>query len=108
MSAETLRRAAALMRERAEAATSGPWERNGDDIWMPGDVIAVTTCRDVTADVDHIASWHPIVALAVADSLFAAAAHIESFDCEAHCEPSGCELVLTATRTARAYLGESA
>lgn len=54
MSAEILRKAASLMRERAEAATPGPW--------IPFD-----------ADADHIASWHPAVALAVADWLDATA-----------------------------------
>ena len=70
MSAETLRRAAALMRERAEAASDGPWSnRRGPaehviDAW---DVPIATV--DTRENRRHIASWHPAVALAVADWL---------------------------------------
>jgi len=96
MSADLLRRAAALMRERAEAATPGPWV---SVVNSPG--IACTDCMGTSqrhwfagvvpegsphrqtwltgvrghdealarGDSDHIASWHPAVALAVADWL---------------------------------------
>jgi hypothetical protein len=90
VSAETLRRAAALMRERAEAATEGPWSAeaigsegyhvfgpNGSRAPMKGRArVAACTWQDwdeVKADADHIASWHPAVALAVADWLDAEA-----------------------------------
>lgn len=73
MSAETLRRAAALMRERAEAATPGPWAtgRSSDD--MPAFVRKpgwwVIASRTDDGDAHHIASWQPLVALAVAEWL---------------------------------------
>lgn len=76
MSAELLREAAALMRERASAATQGPWAvQRGyatgvTDIWMPDDARG---CYAVTAfgtkhreNGQHIVSWQPEVALAVA------------------------------------------
>ena len=105
MSAERLREAATLMRERAEAARPGPWwihDDNDCDIWW-GDQAAVRAVDQDTralrplmsdaeieatwdhagcvigSDVDraedaaHIASWHPVVALAVADLLDAVA-----------------------------------
>lgn len=85
MSADTLRRAAALMRERAEAATArSPWASSpvvlmGEDgiqeglatvIAMDeptddGSVISLTEAM-MPSDAEHIASWHPAVALAVA------------------------------------------
>lgn len=85
MSAGTLRRAAALMRERAEAASPPPWVAFRARATNPLDrapIIGVT--RDLAVDYDtdlfatqkcraedaeHIASWHPAVALAVADWL---------------------------------------
>lgn len=85
MSAEILRRAASLMRERAEAATEGPWrfEPEGDSecgepgccsdywenrIWGGGVVIAESHLTS-GPDSTHIASWHPAVALAVAKAM---------------------------------------
>lgn len=97
MSAAVLREAAALMRERAEAATPGPWSaadehelldgssptwcvsnmRPGFEAMSPtkgylGDVAETSLgfhqpCDEYNAL--HIASWHPAVALAVADWL---------------------------------------
>ena len=73
MSAETLRRAAALMRERAEAATPAPWEFDAEDmypgVWSDSGsagtwVVSEWGTRE--ANATHIASWHPAVALAVA------------------------------------------
>ncbi len=78
MSAEILRRAAALMRERADAATEGPWrcdpEHKRDS--RPAD------CYDVIdsdtfpvvgsiehADAAHIASWQPAIAIRIHDWL---------------------------------------
>lgn len=86
MTAPELREAAALMRERAKAADSqGAWEvgmrySRGADWIRPvydndgtvceiheGDADdAPGSCEDLAA---HIASWHPVVALAVADWL---------------------------------------
>jgi hypothetical protein len=74
VSAETLRRAAALMRERADAnlITPSPWGFAG----VSGQGFAVHHGEHDTValyanrpDADHIASWHPAVALAVADWL---------------------------------------
>lgn len=94
---DELREAARLMRERAEKATPGPWDRplnvryknvvtasKPDDeprdyvgdrperccvatvpTWSTGRHTRVRSGRDL----EHIASWHPGVALAVADWL---------------------------------------
>lgn len=84
--AEELRAAAKLMRERAEAATPGPWhpasrvweqetfaavlgpEGDGDH---PRTWLMATGTNPVSreANASHAASWHPGVALAVADWL---------------------------------------
>lgn len=94
MSAEILHRAAALMRERAAAAASGPW---AIDDWKPkgswprimADSGESLTGKDILVahayypggrgeSAEHIASWDPDVALAVADLLDHAAARAES------------------------------
>ena len=89
MSAERLREAAALMRERAEATSNKgqhPWlmtETNLDadefDVWTFIEnhhwTVAVA---DFDKDAEHIASWHPAVALAVADWLDATADRIDA------------------------------
>ncbi len=73
--AETLRRAAALMRQRAEAASCGPWivESDGDgNLWIQ-DPVAPLACigeeedASTRADAEYIAAMHPGVALAIAD-----------------------------------------
>lgn len=82
MSADLLREAAALMRERAEKASRGPWRHESNLGKVPASVVHAAPGairgkdRDlpVTADTfgrdgAHIASWHPAVALAVADLL---------------------------------------
>lgn len=84
--AETIRRAAKLMRERAEAATPGSWlgvmGRFEDADW-PCVITAEGDLKDARtwllgagnggvnreADAAHAGSWHPLVALAVADWL---------------------------------------
>lgn len=72
MSAEVLRRASALMRERAEAIEI-PWHPHSDE-----DLPERSTPQDFMHDMqgylggawgDHAGSWHPAVALAVADWL---------------------------------------
>lgn len=68
VSADTLRRAAALMRERAmRSCPDGAWYDQGDlhDALYP----LADTMDDPQADAEHIASWHPAVALAVANLL---------------------------------------
>ena len=111
MSAELLREAAALMRQRAEAATEGPWSLTYiSEAAVPSqhavDRHYVMGCFDgnpknptgpaamceFPADADYIASWHPAVALAVADWLDNAA-RIWPFDGP------------PALAVARAYLG---
>jgi hypothetical protein len=109
MTAEILRRAASLMRERATAAAKDappPWL--ADKPWSPGQE---TEVRDVernsiaysesghNASMDatvapHVASWHPAVALAVADWLDAAAKYPRQSS--------------QALAVARAYLGSDA
>lgn len=79
MSADLLRRAAKGMRERAEAATvRSPWIRQDYEdhtpcVGTPELLGAVADCGE-EEDAEHIASWHPAVALAVADWLDAEAA----------------------------------
>jgi len=84
VSAELLREAAALIRQRAEAATPGRWERDGGWSvtapspvgWVGPHVIVDTATRN---DAEHIAGIaNPAVALAVADWLDATAAEHES------------------------------
>jgi hypothetical protein len=125
--AETIRRAATLLRERAEAASKGPWKswlegrdrRSGASaISTPdfdGGDIYVTVGENChpkwEADQDFIASMHPGVGLAVADWLESRAADAkgayQSFSGEWHfgpCDdPPGIE---DAIKIARAYLGE--
>jgi hypothetical protein len=113
MSAETLRQAAALMRERAEAATPGPWRdlpmgNEGSIVLNEGRTISTSrkpaTCREF-ADATHIASWHPAVALAVADWLDAT--HDEVADLFGRVTDAVLELHRPGALTvARAYLGE--
>jgi len=71
VSAEALREAAAKMRERAELAMDGPWESRvlGDGrAWVASKDDALSM-HGYPATAEHIASWHPAVALAVADWL---------------------------------------
>ena len=81
--AGTIHRAAKLMRERAEAATPGPW-RPVAGIWQTETFAAIIGAKGIPedaetwlmatghgaasqeADADHAASWHPLAALAVA------------------------------------------
>ena len=126
MSAETLRRAAGLMRERAEAATPGRWHPFGTSI---GSEVDGCTCHGgiapygheqycgvegpvVTggeADMRHIASWHPAVALAVADWLDVGA---EAWQISDPNYATSLRAAAVGHRQAlvfaRAYLGESA
>lgn len=81
MSAEVLRQAAALMRERAEGARLAcgdePWDGDAGLSWNDarGTVYMIGAGPVNVADAIteesalHIASWHPAVALAVADWL---------------------------------------
>jgi hypothetical protein len=134
MSAGTLRKAAALMRERAEAAEkphASPWRPMG-----AGSVVYQMTKRlsgtvaetyprggsdQQVATTEHIASWDPAVALAVADWLSNAAYWRTCDECSrSHdlcvaarqsgkraCCPD-CAHAKAALAVARAYLGETA
>jgi hypothetical protein len=118
--AETLKRAAKLMRERAEAATAGPWEHPLENEVTYGyrqaggrhvaTWIANTDAGDgdiseeqSLANAEHIASWHPGVALAIADALDneAHAAELVGGDADAVNLPD--ERILKVALT---YLGE--
>jgi hypothetical protein len=92
-----LRRAAALMRERVEALSLPPFGDAVED-WTSEWLVSAGFDG---ADADHIASWHPDVALAVAKSLDTLAEAVEDdyFDL-------GDFVVRDALAVARAYLGE--
>lgn len=123
MSAELLRRAASLMRERAEAARPGPYTADAaPEMWnnpivcgpeYPAEeegrthrfVIAECHGFSKPANAAHIASWHPAVALAVADWLDACADYIE-LAMAGH--PGWKAAVHHAETIARDYLGSDA
>ena len=80
MSAELLRRAAALMRERAEDAAPSPWREVGDGELLGCFAVVAGGSAEfnvapavIPANAEHIASWHPAIALAVADWLLVTA-----------------------------------
>jgi hypothetical protein len=118
--AATLREAARLMRERAEAAEKihrSPWSEMGAGAvvfpmseHMRGTVAETYPTGGSTEQVvttEHIASWHPAVALAVAALLESVAqtdlgrGMQESHDsCDQDCD------VVRALAVARTYLGE--
>lgn len=115
MSSELLRRAATLMRERAQAAAPGPWQvfashRGGPMITDTeiGDVakVAATGAREENAT--HIASWHPDVALTAAQVLTWAATLIEAHEVNADCPCIPEPTYHALERFAYAYLGEVA
>jgi hypothetical protein len=95
MSAELLRRAATQMRERAEA-TSSVTELSGQE-WHH--VESLMGEGKWAEDAEHIASWTPTVALAVADWLDLTATWFDGAPTSAEAE--------AALTVARAYLGES-
>jgi len=120
--AALLRRAASLMRERAGKATDGPWRYFPDRHWRrPGSseweesvfvgppgkqAISVARTGDSDdpqsmTDAAFIASWHPGVALAVADWLEAYAERFATW-----AGPHIPEELGLALAVARAYLGE--
>ena len=111
MSAEIFRRAASLMRERAELAPDGPWLAGERCVWgkVPGHEV-ITDGPDgrggtsTAQGAEHIASWHPAVALAVADWLDGVAQAIKNWERGIGVSPDQSH----AFAVARAYLGESA
>ena len=82
MSANRLREAARVLRERAEVATPGPWTVAGPyksgALYLANDDIGATVAKFETPrrdeNVRFIATLHPGVALALADLLDAEAA----------------------------------
>lgn len=118
MSAETLRQAAALMRERAEAASPSPWFTEPNTMagrvwvamtrtwWPKADAEPIFQVRHEENykqrehDAAHIASWHPTVVLAVADWLDNYASVMERDHPIAFADQ--------ALIVARAYLGSAA
>ena len=104
MSVDLLREAAETMRARAEEATGGRWwPRYGGEpgfIYSSGEKRLIATVEGESSDATpnpnsrHIASWHPAVALAVADWLDLA---------DQEWSPS--DLRESAKTVARAYLG---
>jgi hypothetical protein len=113
-----LRQAAKLMRERAEKSTGGPWEPGGGTVDQAVSPYAEVISREVKcgtfcqggtavppseADAEHIASWHPAVALAVADVLEGAARSVDFYAHVPECSLPG--FVTAALAVARAYLG---
>ncbi len=128
VSADVLRRAAALMRERAQAATPGPWVRSGSSIetdhecspghgcWPVGDTYSGTMpdgskqpASLIRADAEHIASWHPAVALTVADWLEAEAKFCDEspFYADLDTDDERADFLEKPLAVARAYLAES-
>jgi len=118
MSAETLRRAAALMRERARRAeravgAGGGWVATWDHSVAASDGAQIADCFDSGLTTAHIASWHPTVALAVADWLDAAYAawHFEETSLGAASvramSGNANDPDPHALAVARAYLGEA-
>jgi len=113
--AGTLRRAAKLMRERAEAASPGPWHQmcmgsEGCSVLNDGHLrdrkhVSFSGRKEWKADhadATYIASWHPLVAVAVADLL-------DKLAWMGELDPGllsrvGCD---EAIAIARAYLGET-
>jgi hypothetical protein len=102
VSADRLREAASVLRYRAEKATPGPWHSEGklgqakDICAEPGVLRGVG--RDLAVaervfgrDANYILMMHPSIGIALADWLDVEAEHITSHDCEAHCEPDGCD-----------------
>lgn len=124
MSADRLREAARVLRERAEAATPGPWlameydDNPGDEgVALLGAAATVTGSHmigyfhvgeqsQMEADGDYARTMHPGVGLALADWLDAQRRHVARHECEARCEyPDGCYQTRIAYRLADLILG---
>lgn len=77
MSAALLRRAAAKLREHAEAASKGNWDESGTELYAAsGGWVGETSGAEPEdeANARYVAMMHPPVALALADWLDDAAA----------------------------------
>lgn len=113
MSAEVLREAAALMRERAEAARTGRWIADGavvhadwDSEPRPVAQMFGSIHEGNLRNAEHVASWDPAAALAVADWLEATAEawpiSDPAYETSVRAEALGHRQAVTV---ARAYLG---
>lgn len=115
--AAQLRAAAARLRELANGATPGTWAPSivtvppgvthfadpAHDVAMVRSVTAKVALCSTPGDAEYMASMHPLVALAVADWLDAAAETAEYTEAQgAHIYPES-----HALKVARAYLGEA-
>lgn len=111
MSAERLRAAAALMRERAKSVPEpSPWlvMRSLAVVSAPAGRIAMTVASTFPtggsdrqrAASEYIASWHPVVALAVAAWLDSCATYAEDWG-----QRAGDFIDAEALSVADAYLG---
>lgn len=123
MTAETLRRAAARIRETAQAATPGPWEarstgRRGGDHWYvvdDGQAVAHIHASDGEdeeqrqPDAEHIALWHPGTAALVADLLDQEADEVErgEYSTPRYTEGGYINPHSTVMKLARQILGEA-
>jgi hypothetical protein len=96
-----LREAAALMRERAESVPS-PWVRSETQVHPAGRPGWVIFSSGVPEWGDYLQSWHPGVALAVADWLETVAVNL---DLMLGGSAPRSEPVRRALAVARAYLG---
>ena len=118
--ADTIRRAATLMRERAAAASPGPWHiGNAIDPTKPCNLHTFPAVQPVAdnvgwLDAEHIAGLHPAVALVAADQYDAIGAEMAYWN--AHEDDYGRVLQTlvgprpewtAALAAARAYLGEA-
>ena len=70
--AETIRRATTLMRRRGELVPPSPWFSAVHDV-TTHDGLDVIASSGLTVRAQYVASWHPAVALAVAEWLEASA-----------------------------------
>lgn len=126
--AENLRRCAALIRARALAATPSPWSRGDNEVCADADLIfsaehphgllpqagpmEIADCYreerpgERQANAEHIASWHPAVAIAVADLLEHAVDALPINPAERPRNPLDRALVLAALHVAKEYLGD--
>lgn len=117
MSAEFLRRAASLMRERADAAEATGAQWTGQHYWVtdydPSDPSGQTAMQRLVGgmdapDCDHYSSWHPAVALAVADFMESAAEHAKAIETGELLSSPHQFWINHALTIARAYLGSDA
>ena len=104
MSAGSIRTATALMRRRAKNATPGPWRAKGDKAYATGRDHRLGFKKTGAApDIDHLASWHPDVALAVADLLDLWAELDDKYEFPEDTE----HLLRPVLAVVRAYLGDT-